>query len=75
MSESLESAYPHVARWVQTYGWIEIGDDECSRSQVRALDIGGMVWESTQVYATPDEIMQALDAALAEFMREELGER
>jgi hypothetical protein len=39
--------YPHIARWVRGYGWIEWGDDLFPlerRSCIRALDEGGLVW-------------------------------
>ena len=45
MAQSLDATYPTIARWVQEYGWIEIGQDDMSRSFIRALDDGGMVWE------------------------------
>jgi hypothetical protein len=32
MTQSLDATYPTVARWVQEYGWIEIGQDDMSRS-------------------------------------------
>ncbi len=41
-----EKAYPHLDIWVKDRGWIEIGADDYSRSWVRILDQGGMVWES-----------------------------
>ena len=52
-----------------------IGDD-FSRSFVRALNIGGMVWEGQEqsAYATIDEMLRALEAALAEWLREPLVE-
>lgn len=50
MQPSIEQTYPHVAYWVTTQGWIEVGYDEASRSFVRALDIGGMVWEGAPSY-------------------------
>jgi hypothetical protein len=61
---------------VRAYGWIAIGEDDYSRSFVRALDIGGMVWEGQEQseYATIDEMLYALEEALAKWMREELGE-
>jgi len=46
-------------------GWIEIGHDDMSRSFIRALDIGGLVWEGETNYATLDEALAALDKALA----------
>jgi hypothetical protein len=43
MVQSTDAMYPTLTRWVQEHGWIEIGQDEMSRSFVRALDIGGMI--------------------------------
>lgn len=37
----LEAAYPQVARWVQTHGWIERGIDYTGHPTVKALDEGG----------------------------------
>jgi hypothetical protein len=73
---SFEQTYPHVARWVRAYGWIEIGEDDYSRSFVRALDIGGLVWEGQEQseYATIDDMLRALEEGLADWMREQLGE-
>jgi hypothetical protein len=64
-----EALYPNIAAWVQD-GWIEIGRDEFSRSFVRALDIGGMVWEGNSRYSSMDDALQALDAGIAKFLRE-----
>jgi hypothetical protein len=39
--------YPHIAKWVRGYGWIEWGDDLFPlerRSCIRALDEGGLIW-------------------------------
>jgi hypothetical protein len=69
MNGTFKRLYPHIARWVQAYGWIELGSDDSSRSFVRALDIGGMVWEGQERYPTLDEALQALESALAEWMR------
>jgi hypothetical protein len=74
MTETLETRYPHVAEWVFTHGWIEIGQDDHSQSLVRALDSGGMVWEGADDYSSLDALMEALDAALAVHMRERFGE-
>jgi hypothetical protein len=56
------------AAWVLGDGWIEIGRDDTSRSLVRALDLGGLVWEGATEYATVDEALVALGAGLAEWM-------
>ncbi len=50
MTETASETYPHLARWVTAYGWVEIGQDEYSRSFVRALDEGGMTWEGATSY-------------------------
>lgn len=63
-------AYPHIARWVRTHGWIEIGADEYRRSFVRVLDIGGMIWEGGEVNTPLDEILRTVDAALVDSLRE-----
>jgi hypothetical protein len=40
MAQSFDATYPTIARWVQEYGWIEIGQDDMSRSFIRALNEG-----------------------------------
>ena len=45
-----EQIYPHVSDWVKSYEWIEIGYDDYSHTFVRALDIGGMIWEGEEDY-------------------------
>jgi hypothetical protein len=66
---TFERLYAHIARWVQTYGWIELGYDDYSRSFVRALDTGGMIWEGQKRYPTLDEVLQGMERALAEWMK------
>ena len=66
----LEEAYPNIARWIEAYGWVEIGQNDYSTSFVRALDKGGMVWEGSDDYETLDEAMQALEADLTEWMKQ-----
>jgi hypothetical protein len=64
-ARSFEASYPNITRWVTSQGWIEVGQDEYSSSLVRALDEGGMVWESTADYGTLDEAFDALETAIA----------
>jgi hypothetical protein len=66
VASSFEKSYPNITRWVTSQGWIELGQDEYSSSLVRALDIGGMVWEGNAHYETLDEALDALETALAE---------
>jgi hypothetical protein len=71
MAQSLDATYPTITRWVQEYGWIEIGQDEMSRSFIRALDEGGLVWEGRKSYPTLDAALQDLEAGLAAWMQEQ----
>jgi hypothetical protein len=48
------SIYPNIAAWTESHGWIEIGQDDNSHSFVRALDMGGMVWEGKPKYKSVD---------------------
>lgn len=68
---SFAARYPNIAAWVRD-GWIEIGRDDYSRSFVRALDTGGMVWEGAEEYASLEEALQALDAGIVAWT-EEMG--
>jgi len=65
--KSFSQTYPTIARWIEEQGWIEIGSDEYSKSLVRALDPGGMVWESSSEQVTVDEALTALEGALEEW--------
>jgi hypothetical protein len=64
MTQSFEDKYPVVSEWVERFGWIEIGYDENSRSFVRVLDIGGMIWEGDESYESMDVMFNALEAAI-----------
>lgn len=70
MSNSFEASYPAIAEWVDSYGWIEIGNDGNSDSLVRALDEGGMIWESGAKHKTLDKALQACEQALANWIEE-----
>ena len=65
-----EQIYPNIARWVQSHGWIEIGDDGQSSSFVRALDEGGLVRESNEDDTSLNEVLRTLDLILAQRMKE-----
>jgi hypothetical protein len=68
-ADSFEARYPNIASWVQD-AWIEVGRDDTGRSFVRALDIGGLVWEGEESYASLDEALRALDAGIAAWLEE-----
>ena len=60
----LKQAYPHIAAWVDGGGWIELGQNEYSRSFIRILDIGGMFWEGTTRYRSLDSLLYDAETAL-----------
>ena len=62
----LEDKYPNIADWINGYGWIELGQNDYSRSIIRVLDEGGMVWESNKKYKSLDELFDALEKKLSE---------
>jgi hypothetical protein len=65
-----EELFPNIAAWVDSYGWIEIGQDDYSRSFIRALDAGGMVWEGEAEYPSLDDALRALNKALGKWIEE-----
>ena len=72
MADAFARTYPNLARWITTHGWIEVGDDGMSRSFVRVLDEGGLIWEGDAA-ETVDDVLRAADAAVGTWIREELG--
>jgi len=66
---SFSKSYPTVARWVKEQGWIEIGSDEYRTSLVRALDPGGMVWESDSEIDSIDEALEELEKELKHWFK------
>jgi hypothetical protein len=61
--------YPHITRWAEVHGWIELRDDGYRRSFVRALDLGGMIVEGLEHYPTLDGAPHALERTLAEWLQ------
>ncbi|MBN1147402.1 MAG: hypothetical protein JXA78_09105 [Anaerolineales bacterium] len=64
MQSLLALAYPNIAHWIEEMGWIELGKDEYSKSLVRVLDEGGMVWESSKQHKTLTDALDAAEAAI-----------
>lgn len=68
-TDPFAALYPNITAWVQD-GWVEIGRDDCRPSFVRALDIGGMIWEGEAKYSSVHEALRALDAGIAAWLEE-----
>jgi hypothetical protein len=62
--------FPAVAAWVQSYGHIEIGDQEGFGFVVRALDYGGLVFEDDKA-GTLVEAMAVLEKGLRKWFGEQ----
>ena len=67
---NLSSTCPHIAAWTESYGWIEIGQDDYSKSFIRVVDEGGMVWESKPNYKSLDDALNDLETALEKIIDE-----
>jgi hypothetical protein len=66
VAESFEERYPNIASWISAHeSQIEIGASEYSRSMVRVLDLGGLVWGSEKRYASIEEALADADRAIA----------
>jgi hypothetical protein len=68
--QSVEELFPAIARYVQGYGHIEIGDQEMFGFVARALDHGGLIFEDDR----PDtlaEAMAALEKGLRKWFEEQ----
>ena len=67
---NFSESYPNLNWWVENQGWIEIGQDEHSRSMVRILDEGGMIWESDPKSKTLDNDLKKADRFIAKWIEE-----
>lgn len=66
-----DDQYPNLAAWILGGdAWIALGQDEMSRSIVRVLDIGGMIWESDRHYKTVAEALADAEKAVEAWMDE-----
>jgi hypothetical protein len=68
--QSVEQIFPAVARWVRSYGHIEIGDQGIFGFVAGALDYGGLAFEDDR----PDTLAEAM-AALEKGLREWFDEQ
>lgn len=70
-TRSFDEMFPTIARWIsQEEGWVAVGADDDSRSLVRALYGGGMVWEGKGDYKSLDEALRAMDRGIASWLDE-----
>lgn len=69
-SNQVEQMYPALAKWVNGYGHVEIGDQDGFGRITRALDYGGLIFED-EGPTTLGESLAALESALARWFESE----
>lgn len=67
----VETMFPAIARYVDGYGYIEIGDQESFGFVVRAIGYGGLDFENDKP-DTMAEAMAVLEAGLARWFEEQV---
>jgi hypothetical protein len=71
LTSSFAKLYPNLTRWVKDFGWVEMGQDDYSRSLIRVLDTGGMIWESQERYDSLDDGLRDAEVAIAAWFKRE----
>ena len=60
-----DDQYPTLSTWILGGdAWIALGQDDFNRSNVRIMDIGGLIWESERNYRTVAEALADAERAL-----------
>ena len=67
------SSYPHLWKWVSDFGTAEIGYCHQTRSFIRVLDQGGIIWKGRRSYRTLDAAVADADAGVSRWMKDQLG--
>jgi len=68
-ADPFAALYPNIAVWVQR-GYIEMGCDDVNPTFLRALDIGGVIWDGATDYSSIHEALLAMDAGIAAWSEE-----
>lgn len=66
-------SYPRLWRWVSEFGTFEIGRCPQTRSFIRVLDEGGIVWKGRRSYASLDAALADAEAGVSCWMKDQLG--
>lgn len=65
--------YQCLWRWVNEFGTVEVGRCHQTRSFIRVLDEGGMMWKGRRSYLSLDAALADAELGVARWMRDELG--
>jgi hypothetical protein len=66
--KNFEEQYPNLCRFVEEYGWIEIGESQHINSFVRAYALGGTVYHGKESYPNMEAALSDLDSGIKEYM-------
>ena len=69
----LTDKYPCLWRWVADFGTVEIGPCHQTRSSIRVLDEGGIIWRGRRRYPSLNAALADAEAGVARWMKDELG--
>ena len=67
--KTFDEKYLYIANWVQD-GTIEIGYSGYDDVFLRAIDEGGVIWESNEIYENLDDAFVALEAGIKAWCQE-----
>ena len=73
-TKATTETHPGIARWVKAHGTVEFGYCRETRSSIRVLDEGGMVWSARRSYKSFDAALADCDANLIRLLRDEYGD-
>jgi len=73
--QPFEAMYPALSRWVQHFGWLELGRVSWSEALIRVLDEGGLVWEGGAPTQGLSVALTEAEAALTIWFREQHADR
>ena len=69
----LSDSYPYLCRWVADFGTLEVGYCHETRSFIRAMDAGGLIWKGRRSYPSLDAALADAEARIARVLKLELG--
>jgi hypothetical protein len=62
-------SYPNIAKWVEAWGWVEIGNnDDSPLGFVLALTIGGVIWEGKHKYDSLEDALEDLNRGIGKWL-------
>ena len=62
--------FPYLAAWVETIGWIEMGENEMTNSLLRILNEGGTVWSDEESGSIEEALIHGEEYLKSDFPEE-----